>query len=150
MGPATSVSSSSRHGCILSCGHRHEREGRGLLDGWAEATADARWGVLCCGAQQYIVAMRSPLDDAVLAAVKAALRAHDGWLSSFVPDSSVLGIGPPAAAQAVRRVPGVLWVVRALAPAFLLSSLQHQACRGVDCEQECSLCCREPMSPNTS
>ena len=91
---------------------RHEREGRGLLDGNAQPFVDARWGVLH-GAQQYLVTMCSPMDDGVLATVKATLRGHGGWLSSYVPDSTVLGIGPPAAAHAVSRVPGVLWVVRA-------------------------------------
>ena len=90
---------------------RHEREGRGLLDGRAQRTVDRRWGLLH-GAQQFLIAMRSPLDSGVLAAVKAALNGHSGWAGSFVPDSSVLGIGTAAAAEAAGRVPGVLWVVR--------------------------------------
>ena len=101
---------------------RHERKGRGLLDDRAQRTVDRRWGVLH-GAQQYLIALRSPLDPDALAGVKSALTSRGGWVSSYVPDGSVLGIGTAAAAQAAGRVPGVLWVVRPWPSDFCMATL---------------------------
>lgn len=55
--------------------------------------------------------MQGPLQQDTLQNVKEVLESHGGWLSSYIPDSTVLGIGPSACAEAVRHVPGVLWVV---------------------------------------
>jgi hypothetical protein len=64
------------------------------------------------GTRQLLVALAAPLEDRAVLDVKAVLLAHGGWVSSYLPDSALLGIGGAAAAQALRRVPGVLWVVR--------------------------------------
>lgn len=94
---------------LLCC--RHQRERRSLLEtGLVLANHDSRWGVLR-NAEQFIISMQAPLQPSTLQSVQSALNAHGGWLSSYLPDSSVLGIGPEAAADAVRGIPGVLWVV---------------------------------------
>lgn len=96
----------------MTCCCRRQTDRRSLLQsGAALASHDERWGVLR-NAQQFIISMQAPLQDSMLREVKSALNARGGWLSSYLPDSSALGIGPEAAAEAVRRVPGVLWVVR--------------------------------------
>ena len=77
----------------------------------ARPAGDPRWGPLR-GAQQLLVALAAPLEDRAVLDVRAVLLAHGGWVSSYLPDSALLGIGGAAAARALRRVPGVLWVVR--------------------------------------
>jgi hypothetical protein len=75
---------------------------------------DERWGALRGGAEQFIISLEGPLGDAAVRQVQSALAARGGCLGSYLPDSSLLGIGPAAAAEAVRHLPSVLWVVRPL------------------------------------
>ncbi len=56
--------------------------------------------------------MAAPMQDEAVLAAKAALLRHGGWASSYLPDNALLCIGGTAAARALRRIPGVLWVVR--------------------------------------
>ncbi|BDA49389.1 probable c5a peptidase at N-terminal half [Coccomyxa sp. Obi] len=88
---------------------RHQIQRRELLERKAVATSDDRWGVLR-GADQFLISMQGPLQQDTLQNVKQTLESHGGWLSSYIPDSTVLGIGPSTCAEAVRHVPGVLWV----------------------------------------
>lgn len=95
--------------------HRHHIQRRQLLERKAEATSDDRWGVLR-GADQFLISMEGPLQQDTLENVKQVLESHGGWLSSYIPDSTVLGIGSSACAEAVRHAPGVLWVVSPCRP----------------------------------
>ena len=98
--------------------HRHQIQTRQLLERKAEATSDERWGVLR-GADQFLISMQGPLQQDVLQNVKQVLETHGGWLSSYIPDSTVLAIGPSTCAEAVRHVAGVLWVVSPSRQTFL-------------------------------
>ncbi len=95
---------------ILLLVHRHEVQRRGLQESRGLVTLDDRWGVLR-NADQFLISMQGPLREETLQRVKGVLNDHGGWLSSYIPDSSVLGIGPSTSAEALRNVPGVLWVV---------------------------------------
>ncbi|BDA48884.1 probable serine protease/ABC transporter B family protein tagD [Coccomyxa sp. Obi] len=88
---------------------RHKAKRRGLLESRAEVTSDERWGVLR-GPEQFLISMRGPLHEETLQRVKLVVNSHDGWLSSYIPDSTMLGIGSSNCAEAVRHVPGVVWV----------------------------------------
>ena len=101
--------------CQLTCEDatarsRHAGRRRALAEG-SRVSADPRWGPLR-GAQQLLVALAAPMRDEAVLAAKAALLRHGGWASSYLPDSALLCIGGTAAARALRRIPGVLWVVR--------------------------------------
>lgn len=89
---------------------RHHAQSRRLQDNEHQESTDDRWGVLRNG-EQFLVAMRGPMQEETLQRVKETLLVHRGWLSSYIPENTVLGIGPSTAAEAVRHVPGVLWVV---------------------------------------
>jgi len=95
----------------------------------ARPAGDPRWGPLR-GAQQLLVALAAPLEDRAVLDVRAVLLAHGGWVSSYLPDSALLGIGGAAAARALCRVPGMLWVVR---PGLVPNALQmlDSACAAV-------------------
>lgn len=85
---------------------------RGLQETRGLVTSDDRWGVLR-NSEQFLISMQAPLQEESLMRVKEVLNDHGGWLSSYVPDSSMLGVGPSSSAEAVRQIPGVLWVVSA-------------------------------------
>jgi len=89
---------------------RHHAQSRQLQDDEHQESTDDRWGVLRNG-EQFLVSMREPMQEDILQRVKEILHVHNGWLSSYIPEGTVLAIGPSTAAEAVRHVPGVLWVV---------------------------------------
>ena len=72
-------------------------------------SADSRWGVLH-RTEQYLIGLPLPLEDTLLQRLKAALNKQRGWLSSYI-DGALLCLGPPEAAQAIRKLPGVEWLV---------------------------------------
>ena len=82
-------------------------------------SSDERWGVLRKAAQS-LISLPSPIEDRVLQQAKRALNAHGGWLSSYI-DGALLCIGPEAAAQAVRKTPGVEWLVRGTSLCYFCS-----------------------------
>ncbi len=70
---------------------------------------DSRWGILH-GAEQFLIGFPLPIEDDQLQRAKAALNQQGGWLSSYV-DGALLCIGPPRAAQAVRKISTLQWLV---------------------------------------
>lgn len=73
-------------------------------------TADRRWSILH-RAEQFFIGLPLPMEDSLLLQVKTALNKRGGWLSSYI-DGALLCVGPTEAAQAIRKTPGVLWLVR--------------------------------------
>lgn len=63
------------------------------------------------GAEQLLIAYSKAEQADVLQKLQEALQTHGGWLGSYLPDNSVLGIGNAAAAQACMQIEGVIWVV---------------------------------------
>ena len=43
--------------------------------------------------------------------MRSVLHDRGFWLGSYIPDHTVLGTGDGAAAEAVRQLDGVIWVV---------------------------------------
>ena len=92
---------------ILVC-RQHKRDiRRALLQTPAK---DARWGPLA-SAEQLLIAYNKSRQQETLQSVRVVLQDRGFWLGSYIPDDTVLGIGDGAAAEAVRQLDGVIWVV---------------------------------------
>ena len=83
--------------------------GRRLLH-QSPAIVDSRWGPFT-GAEQWLISFKQPVPDHAVLEVREVLEQHNGWLGSYVPDASVLGVGPPAVVKDLQQVKGVVWVV---------------------------------------
>ena len=84
------------------------RRGRSLAE-TPVPTEDPRWGPLA-GTEQLLIAMQPPVPDALFEEVRQTLEAHGGWLSSYIPDHTALGLGGTGAEVALASLEGVLWV----------------------------------------
>ena len=84
---------------------------------------DARWGPLA-NAEQLLIAYNKSRQHDTLQSLRSILHERGFWLGGYIPDDTVLGIGDGAAAEAVRQLDGVIWVVSCLV-LWLLCWLPH-------------------------
>ena len=68
------------------------------------------WGPLA-GAQQLLISYEKAAEAGTVTAVREILVRHGGWLGSYLPETSLLGVGSEAAAKELRMLKGVTWLV---------------------------------------
>jgi hypothetical protein len=84
------------------------RHARRLLH--TEPATHPAWGPLA-GAEQLLIAYDKAKEAQTVPDVRQVLIEHGGWLGSYLPETSLLGVGPQRAAGELRMLEGVVWVV---------------------------------------
>jgi len=69
------------------------------------------WGPLA-GAEQLLISYEKATEGETVAAVREVLLRHGGWLGGYLPETTLLGVGPEGVARELRTLEGVVWVVR--------------------------------------